>query len=225
MTSWTTTTRWQSNMRRRLTGSIGFHAQIRSDPTVLSGRMNQEQDWKAAVNECRTGRLGSRLRRALTRTGVLGTGPSGPFRGTHWPFASRFMRVGASPGEKNEAALGKLRITRQMRVSSRPKNVRPTSRVYIVGITPAPRCGSLDANADIRAKTSRPKNIWVNLEDHARTPASSHCPTVGARPDPPKGCAVNTVQSASREAVSFLCGVTLTGGRAVPARLTIFGWP
>ena len=56
--------------------------------------------------------------------------------------------------------------------------------------------------------------------DHARTQASSHCPTVGATTDPRYGCAVNTKESASR-LIRFTpdpSGVALTGGDTMPER-------
>lgn len=136
------------------------------------------------------------------------------------------MRIGAfTEGHSEKAALGRRYRDRVMSGQSEIPKVpgQHSNRPMLWGCHPP-----LPADRWI------PMGIYVlqrhdpiclgHLADHARTKASSQCPTVGARTDRPKRCTVNTAERASGlirfTSAGFPCDVALTGGRTLPGEIT-----
>lgn len=132
-------------------------------------------------------------------------------------------RIGAFSWGRTKKLPWDEAIAAELAFAFRPK-LKPAKRFAVsrsadvVGVSPAPRKGSLDADADIRAFTPRPP-IFSGVK--LGTTPFGYPRKVGATTDPRHGCAVNTAESASRlirlHPALPSSGVALTGGDALPS--------
>lgn len=131
------------------------------------------------------------------------------------------MRIGAfTEGLSEKAALGS-RYSNRVRSgqSEIPKVPGPHSKGPMLWGCHPPLPADRWIPMGIYVLSSHGPIFLGHFADHARTPASSQSPTVGARTDRPKRCTVNTTECASGlirfTSAGFPCDVALTGGEGV----------